>query len=167
MRISENIANLIDNHYGLFTFGSKYEEQELLNILLGDVFSKLKSKELISIDNPESYKDIKNWKFSNKVLVVDLKIMPQPKDFSERRFFSEKLHQFCTQNNNTAILLANMTLDLSLGIEYYKITPIEVVYASNAVWTLSKNILRNPKNRYEIDGESYNLIAYLREILND
>lgn len=168
--ISTSIANLIDNHHGLFTFGYTYKEEELLNILLGDVFSKLNSKELISIDNPESYKDIENWTFSNKVLVVDLKIKPQPKDFSERRLFSQKLQEFCSKNSNTAIILSIMNFDIV--DKNYKITPSEIIFASNCVWTLNNGILKNPKNRYEMDGKNYNLIAYLREkkineILND
>jgi hypothetical protein len=167
--ISTSIANLIDNHNGLFTFGYTYEDEKLLNILLGDVFSKLNSKELISIYNPESYKDIENWTFSNKALVVDLKFKPQPKDFSERRLFSQKLQEFCSKNSNTAIILTIMNFDME-GI--HTITPKEIIFASSCVWTLNNGILKNPKNRYEMDGKNYNLIAYLREkkineILND
>ena len=162
MEISIQIANLIDCHNGIFTFGSTFESEELLNIFLKDIFSKLKSKEFITLENIETYKDIEKYNFSNKVFLIDLKTLSNPKHFGGKRVFSVELNKFCFNYNNIAIFLANMNLDLT-NPPYLRITPTEILYASNAVWTLNNNILRNPKNRYEIiNGKSYNLIAYLR-----
>ena len=52
-------------------------------------------------------------------------------------------------------------LDLSGGINYMRIAN-EFVYPANAIWTLNNAIMKNSKNRFEADGKSYNLTAYLR-----
>lgn len=163
MNISTNIANLIDNHTGLFTFGFRYDtEEELLLIFLNYVFSQTNKKELITIKNLESLEDIEKLNFTNKYFIVDYNLLPLPKEYSynERKLFPENLHNFCVKNNNVAIILTNMFYNTTT---FTYNPPKVLMHTSNTIWTLKENILKNIKNRYEMDSYSHNLTAYLRD----
>jgi hypothetical protein len=166
MNISKNIANLIDKHSGIFTFGFKsYPDEELLNLFLNNyVFTEVTKKELIKIENLESSSDIKKLNFTHKVFIVDLNLIPIPKSVSEsykeKRLFAYNLHEFCAANNNIAIVLTSLLYNLSTST--YK-PPDNVLINSNTAWNLDEFKLKNIKNRYGLDEKSYNLVAYIRD----
>jgi hypothetical protein len=49
------------------------------------------------------------------------------------------------------------------GLSFTRINLTGIVYSANTAWVLSNNILKNVKNRYEMDGVKHNLLAFFRD----